>query len=188
MGQGRGGSRPGAGRPTGGVKQVNRLLVDAIDKGLAMAAEARGLPGETDEELAASAAAQIAAEMVLAGRGDEVLKLRVLAMPKNAGAAGDPKEGETWLTRALGQLPGTKTPPGDRAPIAAPIDTVRDEPRAPNSQSEAPEFTPVFLPQIPLLAPGPGTPHPPSAAPASTVPVQTDRFEKNRSEKSEAVS
>ncbi len=99
-----GGARSGAGAPKRGVSQARRLLVDALQSGLEQAGRLKGLTG-SPEEVATQAAARIACDMVLAGRGDEVLKLYAIATP----ASDDPPGGggrKSALMEALERLPG----------------------------------------------------------------------------------
>ena len=98
-----GGSRNGAGAPARGVSESRRLLLTAIQRGLEIAGRERGIEGDGDQ-VATQAAAQIAADMIRSGRGDEVLKLYVLAAPASDSGTGG--GGRSVLLDALSQLPG----------------------------------------------------------------------------------
>lgn len=114
---GHGGARPGAGRPPGGVTQSRRLLVRALQRGLAMAVQDRhpGIRG-AEEELALAGAAEIARQMIHAGQGDHVLallaKVALDQAPREAGEG----EGGSLLGAALDRLPGGPSAIG--APVA----------------------------------------------------------------------
>ncbi len=99
-----GGARSGAGAPKRGVSQARRLLVDALHRGLEQAGRLKGLNG-SPHEVATEAAARIACDMVLAGRGDEVLKLYAIATPATDDLAGSGGR-KSALMEALERLPG----------------------------------------------------------------------------------
>lgn len=150
-----GGLRPGAGRPAGGLSQTRRLLVNALTRGLAIAGRAKGLAGD-DEEVATESAARIAADLILAGRGDEVLKLLAVATPASDPAGGE--RAKSPLLAALERLPGMQnsgapvpgaseaTAPGAPGAVSAEA----QPPRPSDPQSEGRDFRPFFLPQLPL--------------------------------------
>lgn len=196
MGYGHGGKRPGAGAPRGGVSETRRLLVRAINGGLAMAGRARGLRGD-DAAVRVATAEHIVSDMILAGQGADVLKLAaVVGSPK----AEDPSDGErSPLAAALGRLPGISPGPGrsqtqpyeERAPANSTSygDGTHDQ------QSDAPLAQPFFAPQtlLPLADPGPPSPvepaaqgrragggYPPSGATPPYDRVGAPPFEKNQ--------
>lgn len=106
-----GGARPNGGRKPGGITHARRILLSAIQRGLARAARDRGLDrltGTDDEaELALECASRIAADMVLAGQGRDVLALWAQMAPKDAEADNQPSGG---LSDALRRLPGASQP------------------------------------------------------------------------------
>ena len=102
MANGHGGARAGAGRPQGGISDVRRRLVRGIERGLADAARAAGIPGDSDEELVTGAVADIAYGMIRAGRGPEVVALYAQLAARGDGQDG----GSSPLAAALDRLPG----------------------------------------------------------------------------------
>ncbi len=181
-----GGTRAGAGRPEGGVSQAKRLLNRALMRGLEIAGRERGLVGDADE-VATEAAARIASDLVLAGRGDEVLKLLAVA-----GVNDDKKPGEkSPLLHALERMPGM--PAAQGAPITGQTFTQAPDPadipatRPADNQSEAQTSAPFFALQRPLLpaelapaqAPGGGG-APPLPAPAPHMGLRAENFEKTQ--------
>ena len=126
-----GGARMGAGRPKGGISQSRRLLLRALQRGLEIAGREKGIAG-TDEAVATEAAAQIAADLIRTGRGDEVLKLLAVSQAKiGDGAPGDDEE--TPLSRALKALPGMVGVPA----ASLPADPTPAEPEYLPAQSSA---------------------------------------------------
>ena len=101
-----GGSRPGAGRPKGGVSDTRRLIQTAITKGLAHAGRAKypGIVSCVDvEQDATDTAAMIVSDMIQAGRGNEVLKIwSQVALKDGERQAG---ESNSILANALARLP-----------------------------------------------------------------------------------
>jgi hypothetical protein len=97
------------------LTDARRILLSAIQKGLAMAERAyrlnaqldTDLGGCGDESLALEAAARIASDMVLAGQGRDVLALWASVAVKSDGKDGGGAERGT-LAEALRRLPGTK--------------------------------------------------------------------------------
>lgn len=150
-----GGQRPGAGRPAGGLSQTRRLLVSALTRGLAIAGRAKGLIGD-EEEVATESAARIAADLILAGRGDEVLKLLAVATPASDPAGSE--RAKSPLLAALERLPGMQHSgapvlgASEPAPIGAPDPGIAEaQPDRPSDpQSDGRGFQPFFLPQLPL--------------------------------------
>lgn len=129
------------------------MLVRALETGLAQAAHLQGFHG-TREELAELSAATIAADMIRAGRGDEVLKIYASVAP----AEGEKDQGKkSWLSETLGKLPGVNgadpardTTHQDQEQDAAPFAGLG----APDSQSTGREKMPTFTHQVPLLGGG----------------------------------
>lgn len=167
----------GAGRPKGGISQSRRLLLRALQRGLEIAGREKGLAG-TDEAVATEAAAQIAADLIRTGRGDEVLKLLAVSQAKiGDGAPGD--DDETPLSRALKALPGmvgvpAASLPADPTPAepeylpAQSSACAPDEPLgATHSGSVARINQPFFIPQAAL----PLRPTPEADADACTTPA-----------------
>lgn len=207
-----GGRRAGAGRPEGGISQARRLLVSALNRGLAIAGREKGLKGD-DEEVATEAAAQIAADLIRAGRGDEVLKLYAVAAPKGDEDGGG-KGARSPLLEALERLPGALDAPQasastDRHAQSGDISTTYDY-RATDTQSgvhlrdtpEPPAGGMFFQPQPSLFAPlaagssapqgqgGQGAghpPHPPRAGSSPAIGLRADDFEKTESAPLEQV-
>lgn len=191
-----GGARHGAGRPKGGISQSRRLLVGALHRGLEIAGRERGIGGDA-EAVATETAAQIAADLIRAGRGDEVLKL--LAVSQIKSDEGGDSQGETPLTRALKQLPGLGA-----VPLASQSGAVGEQPGeyihaqsttcdtapttcATDTVSVGRENSPFFLPQRPLFggaahpaaAAGEGA-TPPAAPPRPVFYLDGKNFEKNQ--------
>lgn len=196
-----GGQRNGAGRPAGGVSQAKRLLLSALTRGLEIAGREKGFTGDATA-VATETAAQLVADMVRLGRGDEVLKLLAVSQVKTDNPD-DP--GETALTRALRSMPGLNSPAN--VPQASRVDECDEhEPAqsstyaqgATNPASVAPCFQPVFAPQslLPLVHPahvddaaraGTGTrgglwpgATPPSPPPRAPIALNAENFEKNQ--------
>ncbi|MEJ1355725.1 MAG: hypothetical protein RPU39_13690 [Candidatus Sedimenticola sp. (ex Thyasira tokunagai)] len=96
-----GGARSGAGRPGGGISQARRVLVTAIERGLAGDIEGQ-MTEEVRIEQATQTAAQIAADMLGAGRGDQVLALYAASAPKSD--QGDGNAAQSALQNALDRL------------------------------------------------------------------------------------
>lgn len=117
-----GGARANAGRRQGGVAHARRLLLSALQRGLATAARERGLDRATglqdEEALAIECAQRIAADMVLAGQGRDVLVLWAQVAPKDGDPCNEPPGG---LSGALRRLPGA-TQPTFSAPVQAAIE------------------------------------------------------------------
>jgi hypothetical protein len=96
------------------LTDARRILLSAIQKGLAMAERAyrlnaqldTDLGGAADESLALEAAARIASDMVLAGQGRDVLALWASVAVKSDGKDGSAERGT--LAEALRRLPGSK--------------------------------------------------------------------------------
>jgi len=154
-----GGPRAGAGRPEGGISATRRLLVRALTRGLAIAGRSKGLEG-TDDEVATESAARIAADLIVAGRGDEVLKLLAVASPANEPAGG--KDGEdSLLSRSLRRLPGmgsgaVPVPARSQVIEAEAAEGLQSQENASgptDTQSSGPGLAPFFAPQLPLVAP-----------------------------------
>lgn len=201
-----GGKREGAGAKARGVSGSRKLLMTAINRGLAIAGREKGLSGD-DAQVATESAAQIVADMVRCGRGDEVIKIYVAASPSKADD--DSEGGLSSLEQALGQLPGL-----NRGLKAAPID--EEQPHslihqecARDLQSLEGEYTPpdytgsaclseggapFFAGQFELLSgdslgvggarpyqgPRPSSPpHPPSHQPLPLMGLSPENFEKN---------
>lgn len=101
-----GGARVNAGRPAGGIAQARRILLRAIQRGLAKAAIERGLDPDgtrAEDDLALDAASRIVGDMVIAGQGRDVLVLWAQVAP----ARDDPREPPSGgLSEALRRLPG----------------------------------------------------------------------------------
>jgi hypothetical protein len=104
-----GGARANSGRNPGGVNQSRRILIDSIERGLAIAGRKRGLIGD-DEEVAAQTTAHIVSDMVLAGEGRDVIKIYALATSKSDGAQPG-AAGKSSLINALKRLPRGKSGP-----------------------------------------------------------------------------
>lgn len=189
----RGGSRPGSGRPKGGISHTRRMLVSAITKGMALAAEDKGQSGSVDD-LAGFTAAEIVRGLVHAGRGDEVLKLYALTAPKSNEPGGG-SDGDSPLDKALEAMPGMSAVPEssqlelDETDI--PPESVAYSQSATDSKSVEP-YSPLFgQGQFPLLsgfgqetsapahAQAGEAPHPPSPVLSDTIRVSTENFEKN---------
>ncbi|PKM43234.1 MAG: hypothetical protein CVV05_15420 [Gammaproteobacteria bacterium HGW-Gammaproteobacteria-1] len=211
-----GGRRAGAGRPEGGISQARRLLVAALNRGLAIAGREKGLKG-SEEEVATESAAQIAADMIRSGRGDEVLKLYAVAAPKGDEDGGQ-KGGRSALLDALTRLPGAiEAPQASRIPDNDEQTPTKSEDYArcsTDTQSgvhlrDAPEppFEGMFFQPQPLLfapsllpaAAGQGAhdgqgsrapatpPTPPHAEPSPAIGLRGENFEKNESAPLEQV-
>lgn len=210
-----GGRRAGAGRPEGGISQARRLLVAALNRGLAIAGREKGLTG-SDEDVATESAAQIAADLIRSGRGDEVLKLYAIAAPK-ADEDGVGKGARSPLLEALERLPGALDVPqasreaGDSHQIgddstgyaARATDTqsgvhLRDTPEAPAGgmffQPQPLLFAPSLLPPAAGSIAREGTqgtsgtpPHPPRAESSPAISLRGENFEKNESAPLEQV-
>lgn len=149
-----GGARSGAGRPAGGIKETTRLLNDAIKQGLVLAGRHKGLRYEDQERVATETAAMIVSDMVLGGRGDEVLRLLAVSEGKSTGA-GSQNGRQSWLTQALSSMPGMSGgSQRDQAARQGPKNGSNSEDSAPGAHdpvSDAPLKAPFFTPQPPLL-------------------------------------
>lgn len=159
---GHGGSRIGAGRPEGGISQTRRLLVGALKRGLALAGRQKFRLEGDEETLAMETAAMVAADMVLAGRGDEVLKLYAVATSRDGEAAGG-SEGrrKSALVSALERLPGMVVVPGQSdagsSPLPSSDKTGEYDPSATDQKSVTHLNGPFFSLQLPLTPGGGGT-------------------------------
>jgi len=187
-----GGRRPGAGRPTGGISQVRRILNDAIVKGMENAGREKGFQGDP-EDVAMQTAAAIISDMILAGRGDEVLKVAVLAAPK-LDADGDLGNGkDSPVLSALRRLPGLKVAQKSHNPQT--IEQTTEQSTTYNDGATHPESEArqnadkdglVFAPQSLLLdgrsEPGQAhalSPLPPTRGPTPPIYPDAGNFEKN---------
>jgi len=181
------------------------MIVRALTRGLAYAGRAKGLEGDEDE-VAVESAARIASDMILAGRGADVLALYIQAAPKgdDGNSPGGPK---SPLVRALERLPGMVLVPGQSRPDdqdhAQPADSHGEGQGTTDTGLVAPADHPFFAPQLPLITPhmeaphgggagvnmgrelaraaaGPSaTPHPPLGHPPRPIALDTENFEKN---------
>lgn len=175
---GHGGARSGAGGPQRGVSQARRLMLRALTRGLEIAGREHGLEGDP-EAVATETAAQIAADMIRLGRGDEVLKLYVLASPANDGQGEGSGKGSVLLD-ALSKLPGMDDPVPELSSDATtedgfPVNSTGYEGEATDGSSVAGSNGLMFHPQNPLFGPaglalagarqagGRATPHTPPA-------------------------
>lgn len=189
---------------------MRRLLSAAITDGLEIAGRSAGIEGEP-EEVARETAARIVSDMILAGRGEEVLKLGAVLAPK--GSDDDGKHGKSPVLEALARMPGMV--PGrepsriaEREPDTAEESGAcatratdgRSGARVERADQGAPR--PFFAPQLPLLPAGfsgsggpagrgaggaaAGTPHPPAGGP--TPPTYPGRAPLEKSENDEAAA
>lgn len=173
---GHGGARPGAGRPEGGISRSKRLLIRGLTRGLALAAQQKGLEGSEDE-LAVQAVAMIASDLIQAGQGRDVLAILATAAPKTDDG---PEAGgkETPLTRALRRLPGLRVVPGQSQTPAAAAECAEDfghSRHGPTDPASVAPRLPYFAPQVPLVldverAP-PCAEREPAAAPPAGAPA-----------------
>lgn len=179
-----GGNRLGSGRPKGGVSQTRLQILRAIELGMADAAKIKHLPGATTQELALAAASAIVSDMIIAGMGDQVLKLQVLAAPSSDDPGG---EESSLISRALSKLPGM-----DKGTVKAldnqgqgdePVNIEAEGQGTTKESFDVPSVSPVFLPQLQLInrpSAGKGdTPLPPPGASPYPLVVDTENLEKN---------
>ena len=106
-----GGSRVGAGRPQGGVSQARRLINTAITRGLAYGGRERApddFIGLTDDEAAVESAARIVSDMILAGQGNDVIKIWSQVATKDNDKESEPRN---VLAEALARLPARNQVP-----------------------------------------------------------------------------
>lgn len=163
MAFGHGGARPGAGGPRGGISELRRTLNHAIVDGLAMAGERAGIEGDRATQ-AREAAARIVSDMILAGRGEEVLKLAAVIAPKvgEDKAPGDDSPVLAALKRMPGMVPGHNQATYSSEPDESAAPSMACGTRTTDCQSdgagEAPKpghqvqsAVPYFAPQLPLL-------------------------------------
>ncbi|MGI9283016.1 MAG: hypothetical protein ACR2PX_25755 [Endozoicomonas sp.] len=104
-----GGSRPGSGRPQGGISQARRLITDAIQNGLAQAGRKK-YPDRVDqvdvETAAIQTGAMIVDDMIQAGQGNDVMKLWAAVAMKESD---NEKAGSrNTLAEALSRLPAAR--------------------------------------------------------------------------------
>ncbi len=170
MAFGHGGARPGAGGPRGGISQLRRTLNAAIVDGLALAGREKGLVGDR-ELVARQAAAHIVSDMILAGRGEEVLKLGAVVAPKmpDRGGDGGLDDDESPVLAALSRMPGmlrvqeqsrdheedAEIPASTRISTPGTSDCTSDGARnwVPHA-ADRERGRPFFAPQLPLLPGG----------------------------------
>lgn len=147
-----GGTRPGAGRPKGGVTDTRRRIISAINQGLAQAGR-RMYPDRVsqvdEDEAAIQTGAMIVDDMIQAGQGNDVMKLwAAVAMKEPEGE----KEGhKNTLAEALSRLPAV----GHVADVSQigtnPPQAPETEGGATHTEREAPQNATWFAPQVPLL-------------------------------------
>jgi hypothetical protein len=204
-----GGARANSGRNPGGVNQSRRILIDSIERGLAIAGRKRGLIGD-DEEVAAQTTAHIVSDMVLAGEGRDVIKIYALATSKSDGSQPG-AAGRSSLINALKRLPRGKSGP------VSDVDDNNSMDNADNSESyrqgapdcqlvarvDGEEKQPFFSPQKTLELnnfadssdsagdiaqpgePDKATPYTPSGPTPHCIRVDSENFEKNNFENSD---
>lgn len=146
-----GGRRPGAGAPAGGISQARRLILRALQRGLTYAGQARGLRGP-EEEVAVESAARIASDMILAGRGAEVLALYIAAAPK-ADDSGGGDDAKSPLLRALERLPGMGAVPAQSIGKEAAAERDGNIADNPAPATDQVSVAPFFHPQTLLIPP-----------------------------------
>jgi len=192
---GHGGARPGAGAPRGGISETRRRLVNAIEQGLELAGRSKGMEG-TREQVAEQAAAAIVSDMILAGQGDDVLKIWATVAPKNDDGEGGKGKQSTLAASlaAVGKRLGASGAPHAPADdTEAPADSTTYEHGAPDTASDGranPGLEYTFLPQhaLPLELPARGNHgegegalgqggHPPGATPTPTTALEAENFE-----------
>ena len=147
-----GGTRPGAGRPKGGITDARRRIMAAINQGLAQAGR-RMYPDRVsqvnEDEAAIQTGAMIVDDMIQAGQGNDVMKLWAAVAMKEP--EGDKAGHKNTLAEALSRLPAV----GHVADVSQ-IGT--NSPQAPeieggttHTEREAPQNATWFAPQVPLL-------------------------------------
>lgn len=189
---------------------MRRLLSAAITDGLELAGRTTGIEGDS-ESVAKECAARIVSDMILAGRGEEVLKLGAVLAPK--GGDDDGKRGKSPVLDALSRMPGM-LPGREPSQVAERVPNTAEESdtcatrttdgrsgaRAEQADQVAPR--PFFAPQLPLLpaelsgsrgpagagaaAAGAGTPHPPARG--ATPPTYPGSAPLEKSENDEAAA
>lgn len=184
------------------MSHARRLIVKALQDGFERAGREAGMEG-SPEAVATQAAAEVAFQMIKGGRGDEVLKLYVLAAP----AAEAPGEGgsKSLLMQALERI-GVPAESLDSDNQDEELDGTRPEALPPGDGksdgggSESPGLVieqpqAELLPRSPLELAGPRgayggragrPPHPgtPPAPPARSIPLGDKNFESDRAEAS----
>ena len=196
---GHGGARSGAGRPQGGVSQLNQIMRAAITKGMAHAGREKygeQVTGD-DNEAAAMTGAMIISDMIQAGNGADVLKLAAVIQTKDTGTSA----GTSTLEDSLKRLPAlscdtfvsSEAPAGTQTPAI----TATCEQGATDTESGAPVFAPesgtFFAPQQPLLLdageqaepPRPSRqapPTPPGAPAHISIDLNTENFENSETD------
>lgn len=118
-----------------------------------MAGAAKGLHAASEDELAVETAAHIASELILAGRGDEVLKLYAVATARDGEAGGGEDGPKSPLTRALERLPGMPGVPGQSQPTDDTAHGPAFTQGYPQSATDAKSVAPLFIAQMPLIDP-----------------------------------
>lgn len=189
---------------------MRRLLSAAITDGLELAGRTAGIEGD-GESVAKECAARIVSDMILAGRGEEVLKLGAVLAPK--GGDDDGKHGKSPVLDALSRMPGM-LPGREPSQVAERVAGTAEESdtcatRTTDGRSgarvERPDqgaARPFFAPQLPLLpaelggargpagggaaAAGAGTPHPPAGGPTPPTGLDGAPFEKSENDEAAA--
>lgn len=181
------------------MSQARRLLVGALNRGLEIAGREKGLMGSA-EEVATETAAQIAADMIRSGRGDDVLKLLAVAAPK--GEEGEGPAGNSPLLDALNRLPGAMGAPqrsqANQDESGKPDNSTSYDQGATDVQSVASGGNTFFSPQPLLFPAGPAvgavpvdgqgegnaaTPRPPAGGGTPPYGVRAENFEKFEEER-----
>lgn len=153
---GHGGARPGAGRPPTTLAQARYWLLSGIHLGLADAARARGAKG-TDDECSVAAIRMISQDMILAGRGEDLLRIYATVSASRAGGETKEDERRSPILRALEALPPVPitSRPLPRPPGAgAAVD--EEATGAPDSDSDVPPGEEDPWPRSSHPAPPPG--------------------------------
>ena len=196
----------------GGITQSRRILIDAIERGLAIAGRKRGLIGD-DEDVAAQTTAHIVSDMVLAGEGRDVIKIYALATSKADGSQSG-NAAKSSLINALKRLPRGKnvrvSDVNDNGNIDNAGNSSGYQQGAPDCQlvarAHGDDKQPFFSPQKTLELddvsefssisssagdfaqpghPGKATPYTPSGPTPHCIGVDSENFEKNNFENSD---
>ena len=154
---GHGGARYGAGRPPTTIGQARRYVLAGIHLGLADAARTKGVQG-SDDECAIAAIRMICGDMVLAGRGEDLVRIYATVSAKGNDDPGE-RPIKSPILAALEALPVVRFPSLSGEPDGV------VEPGCGQQAEGAPDSDSV----VPLSDPISGFTRPPVAGPARGV-------------------
>ena len=147
-----GGTRPGAGRPRGGVTDTRRRIIAAINQGMAQAGR-RMYPDKVsqddEDEAAIQTGAMIVDDMIRAGQGNDVMKLwAAVALKEPEGQTASKKN---TLAEALSRLPDVGCVRDVSQNDMNQPQPAEIEGSATHTERGAPPDNTWFAPQVPLL-------------------------------------